>query len=410
VNDAAKAERQWWSKPKRIADRQKDRSVSFLELFYDLVYVVLIAQLAHALAAHPSVDAMYNFAFLFLFVWWAWLNGSLYHEMHGNNDLRQRVFTFAQMFPVASMAVFAHDALNTGFVGFAISFVVFIAITGYLWWSAGQQDPLHAAISNPYVISFGITAGFIIASLFVDPPWRFAFWGVGMALALVWPTYAFGIKKVSAELRGHIDQVVTLGHSAVERFGLFLIIVLGEVVVGAVSGVADQHEFTLAVGISAGLGVLVAIGLYWVYFDMVSLIKPKPTWQGFVGYLYSHLIIAMGIAAAGAAVLAVVAATGEPLDGIVRWLIVGSVALTLIAIAFQMSIVQHPVKLWPIYRPGRLTCFISAALILALGFTSLNAIPLLAITAFVILLPVFVSIRVWITRFDGAIDADWDEA
>ena len=60
--------RQWWRPPKRVSDQDRDRSVTFLELFYDLVYVVLIAQLSHALAAHLRWKGVWGFAFLFVIV------------------------------------------------------------------------------------------------------------------------------------------------------------------------------------------------------------------------------------------------------------------------------------------------------------------------------------------------------
>jgi len=62
---------------------------------------------------------------LFLLVWLAWINGSLYHDLHGNNDIRNRVFTFLQMFTVAAMAVFAHNAPGEGSAGFALSFAAY---------------------------------------------------------------------------------------------------------------------------------------------------------------------------------------------------------------------------------------------------------------------------------------------
>jgi len=86
--------RSWWQPPRRAGDRIEHRQVSFLELFYDLVYVALIAELSHSLSSHIGWDALGGFAFLFVIVWWAWLNGSLYHDIHGNNDMRTRVFTF----------------------------------------------------------------------------------------------------------------------------------------------------------------------------------------------------------------------------------------------------------------------------------------------------------------------------
>ena len=113
--------RKWWQPPRNLSDREEARSVTFLELFYDLVYVVLIAQLAHALAEDVSPAGVGGFIFLFIVVWIAWLNGTTNHDLHGNNDIRTRVFTFAQMFTIAAMAVFAHQALGADAVGFALS-------------------------------------------------------------------------------------------------------------------------------------------------------------------------------------------------------------------------------------------------------------------------------------------------
>ena len=92
--------RRWWQPPRKISDREEDRSVTFLELFYDLVYVVLISQIAHALSLHVDLPGVAGFAFLFSLIWLAWLNGAMYHDLHGNDDLRTRVFTFMQMFTV----------------------------------------------------------------------------------------------------------------------------------------------------------------------------------------------------------------------------------------------------------------------------------------------------------------------
>jgi low temperature requirement protein LtrA len=114
-------------------DRPPERHVTFLELFYDLVYVVLIVQLAHSLSQHIDPSSIGRYLALFFVVWWAWLNGTLYHDIHGNNDIRTRVFTFMQMFTVAAMAVFAHNAIGEGSKGFALSYAAFQLILTFLW-------------------------------------------------------------------------------------------------------------------------------------------------------------------------------------------------------------------------------------------------------------------------------------
>ena len=61
--------RKWWQPPRKASDRDLDRSVTCLELFYDLVYVVLVAQLSHSLAENVNLSGILDFAFLFIIVW-----------------------------------------------------------------------------------------------------------------------------------------------------------------------------------------------------------------------------------------------------------------------------------------------------------------------------------------------------
>lgn len=68
--------RRLWHPPARYEDRVRDRRVSFLELFFDLVFVVVISQLAHRLAEHPSWSGVGWFVLLFYAVWASWLNGT----------------------------------------------------------------------------------------------------------------------------------------------------------------------------------------------------------------------------------------------------------------------------------------------------------------------------------------------
>lgn len=159
--------RTWWQPPRKASERETDRRVTFLELFYDLVYVVLIAELAHALAEDVTWPGVDGFAFLFIIVWWAWFNGTNYHELHGNNDIRTRVFTFLQMFTVAAMAVFAHNALGEGALGFALSYAAFQLILTYLWWRTGVHDPEHRPLSTPYSLIFLLNTLLFVLSVFV---------------------------------------------------------------------------------------------------------------------------------------------------------------------------------------------------------------------------------------------------
>src|SRR5438874_7117834 len=105
--------KQWFSRPPRPHGATRfDRRVSFLELFYDLVYVAVIGQASHQLAEHISVRGAVEFAIIFGLIWFAWINGSLYVELHGGEDGRTRNIVFVQMGILALLAVFTAGAAD----------------------------------------------------------------------------------------------------------------------------------------------------------------------------------------------------------------------------------------------------------------------------------------------------------
>jgi len=401
--------RSWWQPPRRAGDRPERRQVSFLELFYDLVYVALVAELSHALSSHIGWAALGDFAFLFVIVWWAWLNGSLYHDIHGNNDIRTRVFTFLQMLTVVAMAVFAHDALGESSVGFALSCAVFQLILSWLWWRTGAYDAAHRPLARPYVVPYLLSMLLFVCSIFVMMSARFYLWGAGLLLSLMAPLY-MRLRSNSPEIQAQIDLSMNISDSLVERFGLFTIIVLGEVIIGIVSGVNEHHDLTWRVGITAALSMLIAIGLWWVYFDLVSHHRPLRNMGIVFIWLYLHLFLTIGITAVGASVLNVVEHTGEYLPEEVRWLLLTSIALTLVTTALLTRTTQILPEHQPVHNIGRRGLFISAILVFLLGFIPLDIIPLLSVIVLLLLMPIFFGLRVWVETvgIDGVTDEELD--
>src|SRR5678815_957268 len=95
----------WWGPPKKFDRDIKERRISWLELFYDLVYVIAIARITHHLSLHISIPGFLEYASLFILIFWGWLNGSLYHDLHGNEGLRTRLMTLWQMMIIAAFAI-----------------------------------------------------------------------------------------------------------------------------------------------------------------------------------------------------------------------------------------------------------------------------------------------------------------
>ncbi|MEZ4662638.1 MAG: low temperature requirement protein A [Caldilineaceae bacterium] len=401
MNNFQQNVRLWWQPPRRTSDREAERRVTFLELFYDLVYVVVIAEVSHALAGHVDRQGILEFGLLFVLVWVAWINGTFYHELHGNNDIRTRVFTFLQMFTVAMMAVFAHNAFGEGGAGFALSFAAYQLVLTYLWWRTGVYDPLHRPLAQPYVLNYLISTVLFVTSAFVPEAWRTYFWLTSLILSVSGPLITVLFAPSDPEVQAEQERSRAATDSLVERFGLFIIIVLGEVIVAVVRGVAAHHGLDLTIFLTAGLGMLLAVGLWWLYFDFVSQRLPVASNWGVPFWIYLHLFVAMGIVATGAATLNVVEHASEPLGAVVTWLLTGALALAMGTIALLLLLLRLPEAFQPLYRRGALITLLAAAGCAALGFTTLPAIPLLTALVVLLLLPVIYGIHVWITVLGG---------
>lgn len=286
-------------------DQQLHRKVSWLELFYDLVFVAVVAQLAHYLAGHMTWSGLAGYALLFVPVWWAWIASTYYNERFETYGMETRVFTFLQMLPVAAMAVFAHDALSTTGAQFALAYAAARVVHIFLWARAGYYVPEARPVTNRYAVAFSFSVLLFVLSAFVNPPFRYLLWLGGLTIDIVTPMLTLRFQR-------NLPRLST--SKLPERFGLLVILVLGETVIGTVNGMAGNHHLTWAVGFVGVLGMALAFTLWWVYFDFVARRPAKPSvwWTLFWGY--GHLPLVMGLVAVGAGVLVLVSdleATGE---------------------------------------------------------------------------------------------------
>ena len=383
-----------WQPPGRFEDRDPNRSVTFLELFFDLVFVAVIAQLAHRLAEHPSWEGVGWFVFLFYAVWSSWINGTLYHDLHSTNDLSIRAFTFAQMLAVALMAVHAGDVPGDGTNGFAIGYAANTFVLVVLWFRTGLHDRNHRPASVPYSIAYLISAALFGVSVLVEPPLTYWMWAA--ALLVESGGFAFAMYRFTPPGSQDGEAVIATTPSLIERMGLFVIIVLGEVVVGSVNGMAELTPLDLDGGVIGLSGVLIAIGLWWLYFDLVSHRAPLSRFTQV--WLYLHLPLVIAIAAGGAGVLTTIENSASPLPDAVRWLLVGSLAvavLSVVALTLVLEIRSTTEEIGTVYRVADRAASMSVLLIIAVGITTWGAKATLLVLVALLLLPVYAGLRVW---------------
>lgn len=333
---------QEWMRPPRPHGVATDgRVVSPLELFYDLVFVVFVSQVAHALAAHPDPTGIRNFVVLFSLLWYAWLNGTLYHDLHGSDDGRSRLYMFVQMALVALIAVYAGHAADDAEDGraFALLLAVLIVWLAYQWWVVRRQDdPETAAGTTPYFVGLAGILGFVVASLFAGSDGqRVLLWGLGAAAAI-------GIPLVRTSFRRQGGTGFGVSSSMAERFGLFTIIVLGEVMVGIVNGLS-QTEHTASTAAVGLLCLAIGLGIWWNYFDFVGMRSPLPGPAVRGIWLIVHLPLSMAVAATGAGMVSLIEHADEDhTPAGTAWLVGGSVAVLCLCLATLLRVLPE--------RPG----------------------------------------------------------
>lgn len=357
--------RRWfWRPPRPHGATIVDRRVSPLELLFDLVYVAVIGQAAHHLAEDVTGPAILDFAIVFSLIWIAWVNGSLYIELHGREDGRTRSVVFLEMGILALLAVFAEKATGEGGPGFAIVYGIFLAVTTLLWYLVRRQDrtdrPEFLAAAGIYVATTAVLSVVMFASAFVAADLRLIIWA-GCIVGFIALILYEGGRPIG--LQGAMFPTDSL----VERFGLFTIIVLGEVVFGVVEGlsVAEPNAKTIATGMLAlGLG----FGFWWIYFDIVGGRLPKPDGRSMATWTLSHLPITLGIAAGGAASVSLIAHAPDATTPTETALLLGgAVALGLLGEIPTTLALAAGDRLRAVYRPLRRAMALGAVVALAVG-------------------------------------------
>ncbi|HEX9922764.1 MAG TPA: low temperature requirement protein A, partial [Anaerolineae bacterium] len=296
VTDSSRQQR--WIVP--MLPRSPDeahRAATPLELFFDLVFVVAVAQaglaLHHGLAEAHIAQAVVSYLAVFFAIWWAWVNFTWFASAYDCNDVPYRLATFVQLAGALIMAAGVQQAFEEG--DFAIATAGYVVmrlamVTQYV--RAVRSDPSRRVSSIRYAV--GVSAcqvGWVVLLFFQGVWWHpivFIMLGIAELLVPVWGERA----AAHAWHPGHI----------IERYGLFTIIVLGESILATSLGIqsaVESGEFSIdLVSIIVG-GLLIIFSMWWIYFDwpmddLLSSLRKAFIWG------YGHFLIFASAAAVGA--------------------------------------------------------------------------------------------------------------
>ncbi|MFL6338682.1 MAG: low temperature requirement protein A [Nitrososphaeraceae archaeon] len=311
---------------KESTGNNASRHATWLELFYDLVFVVVIFQLANNLEEDFSLYGFLGFLALFVPVWWSWTGAAFYATRFDTDDLVHRILVLLQMVGAAALAVNVSDALGSSSVGFALSYAAIriILVLEYVRTGINKSFSFATPLIRRYSIGFLIAAILWIISAFIPPPARFLLWGIGLAIDFATPITA---RRLHSQFAPHISHLP-------ERMGLFTIIVLGESVLEVVAGVSSMKFDIYSMSMLA-LGLSIPFSLWWLYFDSVDgvpirALREKGRFGVYSIWLFGHFPLVVAITSVGVGLGYITSNThGLVLSDAEQWLVCGSVALSL---------------------------------------------------------------------------------
>lgn len=311
----------------RTKDQEDKRTSTWLELFYDLAFVVAVAVLSERLLGDLTFAALASFGAYFALLWWLWASHTYYADRYDTDDLVYRLLAAGQMVAVVVLAAaLAGDSTSTQV--FAIGYALARVILVVMYWRAYRHVDETRDLIRGYLTGFGAATVIWALAIVVPENIRFGLWAVALAIDLATP---WVMRREQAKVPLDVSHLP-------ERFGLFTILVLGESISAVVVGLGHV-SWTGASVVAAAASIGVATGLWWMYFDNAQgqIVRRDPsvrrTWRP-TAWIYTHLPLAAALAVVAVAMeRAITHSGGGAMAASDRWLLVGSTSLVLASMA-----------------------------------------------------------------------------
>ena len=301
------------------------KRVSWVELFYDLVFVFAVTQIADIFAENVSWRGLVEAWVIFTPFWWSWVGTAILSNLTDLEHIRHRLRMFGIGLATLLMTVAAPSAFTSRGVFFAAVFVV-LRLT-LVWWSV---DQFHGVRFNPFTASAFVTAPLFLATSFLPSDQKLMAWTALMVAELSTSWLFRNRLKVLRVDTSHLP----------ERFGLVIMIALGESVI--VAGQAIGNHFDVARILALAGCFAFVCGLWWIYFHFsIKAVAYKLMSEDNQSRIirevlsYGHYALTCSIIAIATGMRFVVARPGAHLPAAQVWLLCGGTALFLAVFAWQ---------------------------------------------------------------------------
>lgn len=228
--------------------------MTWAELYFDLVFVFAITQVSALLHHDHSWAGCLRALIVFVPIYWVWVGTSIQSNLNDMNQPLSRLAIFAVALGGLFLALSVSHAYEDWGLLFACAYWASRLVLGARLFLAPRL------VLNPYTVSMLITGPLLVVGALLDGNARVAVWLIAAVLDLSTPTL----------FRARLQAMHFDAEHLAERFGLFVLIAIGESVVAIGAPVAAQSELEAWTLIAVATAFALSTGLWWVYFHFAT--------------------------------------------------------------------------------------------------------------------------------------------
>ncbi len=267
---------------------EPNRRATWLELFFDLIYVVAIGDVTHLLnhthEGHLDPLQFWKFVLIFIPLWWIWASHTMYANRFDADDRKHRLATLFLMFLLIIISGLIGERFEASFAVTVVCYAGAKYIIALMYFVSKHRHKESAELTTAagWLIIAGATIS--LAAILFPAPQRYGVFYLGIVFDLV--AFIFFLPRPLQRIPAHTEHLI-------ERMGLLTIIMLGESVSSLSVGLADI-SWTVERLATAATGFVMISSIWWVYFDSFHLLSEQKLTTGH-SILYSHLFVFIGL-------------------------------------------------------------------------------------------------------------------
>jgi low temperature requirement protein LtrA len=265
------------------------RHATWLELFFDLVFVAVIGVMAHGLAHtdHGEIKGaqLLSFFLVVVPVWWVWAGHTLFANRYDIDSVWQRLCVIVVMALVLVMSLFIEDAQGTRYLGFVLTYLAMQGVLAIAYFTAPPTTPAGDALARGIGVAVLVGMAISASSLLIVSEWKPVLLYAGIIAQLLLMVRLDDKARAFPVHRRHL----------IERIGLLAIIVLGETIIRIVGSFTAREHYDIFDAIAAAAGFLLIVQVWWIYFGALYLLERGKRIQSGLVVIVSHLLLYVGM-------------------------------------------------------------------------------------------------------------------